>query len=730
MSAPPPPTASAIARAARWCFTHRAATIAAWVVALVVAGVLGSHAGREDSADFRLPGTESQRAYDLLAERFPAANGDADQIVFRAREGTLRAPGVRRDAQNALERVARVPGVAAVASPFADGAGGGAVSGDGRIALATVQYASTTDDIETEDLQAVQRAAFSARSPALQVEHGGPGAYASAQEGGSGFLVGLLAAIVVLGVVFGSVVAAGVPLVAALFPLGSTLFAIGLLSHVVDTPDFATQLAELIGLGVGVDYALLVLTRYRSEVALGRTRPDAIAVALDTAGRTVVFAAATVVIALLGLLLLGLSFLHGVALGAGLAVLLTMLSTLTLLPALLGVAGDRIERLRFRRRAAGATAGASAGWARWAGLVQRRPWPAALAGLAILLALGAPALGLRLGSSDASTDPAGSTTRAAHELIAGGFGPGVNGTFLVVAEGPRGAAPSSAALARTRATLRATPGVADVSPARRSRDGSVATFALTPATGPQDAATDALLDRLREDVVPRVERATQTTVLVGGLTATIADFSDVIAGKLPVFVGVVVLLSALLLLVAFRSVLVPRKAAAMHLLSIGAALGVVTLVFQDGVLAETLGVGTGPIEPFVPVLTFAIVFGLSMDYEVFLVSRMHEEFSRDRDASRAVRAGLAATGRTITAAAAIMVVVFAAFVLGDGRVIKMFGVGLAVAVLLDAVVIRCLLVPALMELMGRRAWWVPRRLERALPRVAIEPPRDPAAAPA
>jgi RND superfamily putative drug exporter len=552
----------------------------------------------------------------------------------------------------------------------------------------------------------------------------------SASQGSSTELFGLLAAAIVLMITFGSAIAAGVPLLSALFALGTTLGLVPVISHIVDTPDFAGQLAALIGLGVGIDYALIVVTRYRAEHARGLERDEALLVALDTAGRTVFFAGLTVIIALLGLLLLGLSFMQGASLASALAVLLVMSAALTLLPAVLSKAGDWIDRWRLplpgrhrrdvRAQAAAAATlpGESPAWARWTELVQRRPIPAIVVALAILLALAVPALHMRLGTSDAGLDPPGTTTRAAYDLIAKGFGPGTNGQFLLAVELPK---PGDAEAAkRVAQAVAGDPDVAVVTPPQLSPDGQVATIVLYAKTSPQDEATTQLLNRLRDERIPAVERDTGAKVFVGGATASQEDFTQVISDKLPLFVGIVVLLSALLLMAVFRSIFIPLKAALMNLLSIGAALGFVTLVFQDGFLAGALSVGTGPIESFVPVMLFAIVFGLSMDYEMFLMSRMHEEWLRTGDASRAVRNGLATTGRVITAAAAIMIVVFLSFGLGPERVIKEFGLSLAVAVLLDAVVIRCLLVPAIMELMGARAWWLPSWLDRRIPRLALE----------
>ena len=726
------PSRSLYARIARWCFSHRYSTIAVWVVIAVVISILAASAGTKKASSFRLPGTESQRAYELLQKHFPAQTGDSDQIVFAARTGTLRDGANRAAILKTLASVAKLPGVAAVTSPLAPG---GRLTKDARIGVGELRYAGTVgQDVEQQQLKAIQNRLLAGSSATLQVEQNGQGAEFARQGGGSAAeFIGIFAALIVLMITFGSFVAAFAPILSTILALAATLGGITLLSHVVDTPDFATQLASLIGLGVGIDYALFVLTRYRSELALGHERIDAVARALDTAGRTVFFAACTVIIALLGLLLLGLNFLQGVAVGAALSVLLTMAAALTLLPAFLRIAGARINGKRARKRIAAERAGEreaqaeGAGWARWSRFVQRRPWPVALFALVVLIALASPVLGLRLGSSDASVDPSDSTTHRAYDLIAKGFGPGVSGTFLVAVELPKTGAIAAAQPVAT--AISRDPGIVSVTPPIGSPDGAIATITAVPRTSPQQQATVDTLDRLRGQVIPRAERTTGTTVEVGGLTAGQEDFTSVVAGKLPLFVGVVVLLSALLLLAVFRSVFIPVKAAMMNLLSIGAALGVVTAVFQDGHGAGLLGIETGPIESFLPVLLFSIVFGLSMDYEVFLISRVHEEWERTKDASGSVMRGLATTGKVITAAASIMIVVFVSFGIAPDRVIKLFGLGLASAVFLDAVVIRCLLVPALMEIVGRRAWWLPGWLDRLVPRLALEAgPQAPAEA--
>jgi putative drug exporter of the RND superfamily len=729
---PPPATngrLGLIARIAGWSMRHRAASIAGWVVLLVgVMAVSQAAGGASYASNFSLAGTDSQRARDLLARDFPTQAGDEDQIVLAARHGTLTAPAVRRQAAPMLARVARSPHVTGVVSPFA-GDGARQVAADGRIAFATVSFDERANDLPKSAINHVISVAEGARSPQLRVELGGQ-AIEQAQQPplGVATAIGLGAAIVILLITFGSVVAMGLPILTALLGLGTGIGLIALASQVIDMPDFSTELAVMIGLGVGIDYSLFIVTRFRENFRAGDGVERSILTAMDTAGRAVVFAGVTVIIALLGMFALGVDFLYGVAIAASLGVLMTMVAALTVLPALLSRFGDRIGRVRSRARAERDPSDpGSTWWGRWALAIRRHPWRGALAGTALMLALAAPALGLRLGQSDAGNDAAGTTTRNAYDLLAEGFGPGFNGPLQAVVQLPRANDP--AALRRISATIGDTAGVASVSPPLLSARGETAVFNVYPASAPQDAATTDLVNHLRDDAVPPVAQRTGTTVLIGGPTATQIDFSHVLAGKLPLFIGIVVLLSALLLLVVFRSLVIPLQAAVMNLLSIGASLGAVVLIFQHGWLGGLIGVTGGPIEAFIPVFLFAIVFGLSMDYEVFLVSRIHEEWTRRRDASRAVVAGVSTTGRVITAAATIMVCVFLSFVTGDERVLKLFGLSLATAVFLDAFVVRSLLLPSVLELLGRSTWRLPAWLDRRLPHLAIdaEAARAPAA---
>ena len=764
---------------ARWSTTHRKYVLLGWVVLLFGVNALAQSAGTSYSNNFTLPNSGSQRAADLLQHSFPAQAGDRDTIVYKVSSGSVTDPAVRARMSAMFAEVAKLPHVAAVISPYAGAAAGKSISADGRIAFATVVFdekANLLPKSAAERVVKVARAAaISDPAHPLQVELGGQAIEATEQAGfGISTAVGLLAAIVILLLTFGSVVAMGLPIVTALFGLGTGLGVIALFTHVVDTPNFSSELAAMIGLGVGIDYALFILTRFREAYATpGPTfeNPrESVVQALDTAGRAVLFAGCTVVIALLGMMLLGVSFLYGVAISASIGVLLVMLASLTLLPALLSTFGARVARpsRRARRRAAAkAQKGAAVGaptqstaiatrqalpvaaattandstdiveggmWLRWSKFVQRKPWSIAIVSTLVMLAIAAPAMALRLGSSDASNDPANQTTHRAYELLAEGFGQGFNGPLLVVAKVPPSASKQAAAqgisqpsapgegkapVETLRAAIAATPGVVAVAPAKLNPAGNVATITVYPHSSPQAYATTQLVERLRNSVVPPIQARTGMAVYVGGVTAGAVDFATTLGHKLPLFIGVVVLLSALLLMVVFRSLVIPVQAAVMNLLSIGASLGVIVAIFQWGWFGGLFGVQQGPIESFIPVMLFAIVFGLSMDYEVFLVSRMHERWVRTGDDQRAVQEGLALTGRVVTAAAAIMVCVFLSFMLGEDRIIKEFGLSLASAVFLDALVIRCLLLPAVLTLVGARTWRIPSWLAW-LPRINIE----------
>jgi putative drug exporter of the RND superfamily len=732
---------------ARWSTTHRKYVVIAWILLLLVVNFVSQSVGASYSNNFTLPNSDAQRAADLLQKSFPVQAGDRDTIVYKTSPGSVLDPAVKARMTAMFAEVAKLPHVAAVISPYSGPSAGKAISADKQIAFATVVFnekANLLPKSAAERVVKVARGAEQSGRNPIQVELGGQAIEATQQPGfGISLAVGLLAAIVVLLLTFGSVIAMGLPIVTALFGLGTGLALIALFTHVVDTPNFSSELAAMIGLGVGIDYALFILTRFREAYATpGPTFHDSresVVQAIDTAGRAVLFAGSTVVIALLGMMLLGVEFLYGLAISASIGVLLVMLASLTLLPALLTIAGARVAAggRRARKRARVAAQAAEVGepaviggssttgtavkggaWIRWSKFVQRRPKTIAIAAALTMLLIAAPATALRLGSSDASNDPAGQTTHRAYELLAQGFGEGFNGPLLVVAKLPPGA--GQAGVASLTAAIAKTPDVASVAPAKLSPNGSVATITVYPSSSPQALATTELVSHLREKVVPPIAASTGLTVYVGGVTAGGVDFATTLSHKLPLFIGVVVLLSALLLLIVFRSLVIPLQAALMNLLSIGASLGVIVTVFQWGWLGKLTGIQPGPIEAFIPVLLFAIVFGLSMDYEVFLVSRMHERWTQTHEHSRSVAEGLALTGRVITAAAAIMVCVFLSFVSGEGRVIQQFGLSLASAVFLDALVVRCLLLPATLFLIGKATWWLPEWLSRMLPRVNIE----------
>jgi putative drug exporter of the RND superfamily len=707
---------------ARWCFRHKFRVLAIWVVALFVLGGLSAGAGSGYTDSFSLPGTESTTALNLLTDNFGSESTDTNQVVFAADDVT--APETRARIEKTLATIAKGPHVERVDSPFAQGAAARQISQDKTVAFANVHMDGEQPiaDVPKEAYDKLIATAEAARGDGLKVELGGSGIQQATQQpgGGPSEFIGFLAAAIVLAIAFGSLWATLLPLFTAVLALGCGLSLTGLLAHVIAIATFSPTLATLIGLGVGIDYSLFVVTRHRNAIKAGREPEAACARALNTSGRAVLFAGGTVIVALLGLFVLGVSFLNGVAIASAIVVLITMIAAVTLIPALLGMIGMKALSRRERRRLAeqGPRDPKLDGfWPRWARIVQEHRLPLAAGALVIMLALAVPALHLRLGSSDAGQDPPSSTTRKAYDLLAKGFGPGFNGTFQIVAKTPNGKA-DLPKVQQLQQALASTKGLAAVSPPVPSPNGKVALIEARPATAPQDEATSKLIDTLRDDVVPRASGGLQ--VYVGGLTAIFDDFAGVLTGKLPQFIFVIVLLGCLLLMIAFRSLLIPLTAAFMNLLAAGAAFGVVTLVFQDGFLAGPLGVGTGPIEAFLPVMMLAILFGLSMDYQVFLVSRMHEEWLRTEDNPHSVRIGQAATGRVITAAATIMIFVFSSFLLSGQRVIAEFGIGLASAVFLDAFILRTVLVPAIMHLIGVRNWWLPRGLDRALPRVAVE----------
>ncbi len=704
---------------ARACHRHRRLVLAGWLVAVVGLSVIASNVGDAFREGFQQQEQlESTRAFQLLEDVFPERAGDPGQLVVAAPQG-VDDVAVRERVEALLREIETVDHVTGTTSPYQP-EGARQIAPDGKVAYAEIQLDKRAGEIpqatadEITDIVDPGR-----RADGVQLELGGR-MFLIGEFGGTSELIGLAAAVLILLIAFGSVLAMGLPIITAIFGIGTGFAIVALASHVVTIPDFTTQLAAMLGLGVGIDYALFIVTRYRQGLHDGLDPERATVLAIDTAGRAVLFAGATVVISLCGLFLIGVSFITGMGLGAAVTVLVIMVASVTLVPAMLGFVGRNIDRLRLPGLHRRENATRTSVWFKWSRVVQARPLVAGIVGLALLLVLALPFLGLRLGFSDAGNQPTTDTTRRAYDLLSDGFGSGFNGPLLLAASTPDGVE----SLDSLVAALPDVPGVAGVSPPLANPAGDAAVIQVLPASSPQSERTEVLIERLRGDVIPDATQGTDATVLVGGFTASAVDVSDYLAQRLPVFVGGVLLFSFLLLLVVFRSVLVPIKAVVMNLLSIAAAYGVVVAVFQWGWFAGLLGVeSTGPIEPFIPMMLFAIVFGLSMDYEVFLLSRIREEYDRTGDNALAVADGLAATARVITAAAAIMVTVFASFVLGDFRVIKVMGIGLASAIFIDATLVRIVLVPATMELLGKANWWFPRWLEW-LPRLHVEAKPD------
>jgi RND superfamily putative drug exporter len=742
-----------------FCTRHRLSVVLGWLVALVVIGAVGNGVvGPKFSSRFEIPASESASGFEVLSEHFGnVGSGQTGALVFSSTM-PLSSPANRAAIEAAVANVDALDHVS-VASPFISGTN--AVSQNGRVAFATLNLDPALDQRELADLGRMIEEQLP-QSANLDIELAGQ-ALASVHPPASE-LIGLAFAVIILILAFGSVLAMGLSIGVAVVGVGIGASVVALVSNLTTVPDFATTLGAMLGIAVGIDYSLFILTRFRENRTLGYSDDDAIIAAMDTAGRAVLFAGATVVISLLGMLLIGLKFISGLGIGASIAVAVTMLASLTLLPACLSYAASKIETTRRRGIIAASLvalallgAGLSitpllfaaplaavvlvAGFAvpmlkrplqprrtkelretlayRWSRLIQRRPVASLLTAGLILMLLAAPVFSLRLGFSDEGNFPKDTTTRRAYDLLATGFGPGFNGPFVLT--GTLQQPSDIALLEQLRTAISADPGVVFVSPVQPSASGQAFVMQIIPTDSPQDQETVETVQRLRADVIPQAAPANSEVFLTGATAASI-DFTSYLTDRLVLFIAVVLLLSFLLLMMVFRSVLVPVKAVLMNVLSIAAAYGVVVAVFQWGWGSGLLNVEPAPIEPFVPMMMFAILFGLSMDYEVFLLSRVKEEYDRTLDPRSSVADGLAATARVITAAAAIMIVVFGAFLLEDTRIIKLFGVGLAVAVLLDATLVRMVLVPSTMELLGARNWWLPAFLERVLPHLNVEGP--------
>jgi putative drug exporter of the RND superfamily len=702
-----------LARLADLAYRRRGTVVLTWIVAAVVIIGLGSSLAGDYHADYNTPGSESKAASDLTERAFGGYSGQEIYVVWKDPAG-VSSPAAKRGMNAFFAEAEKIDDVEPPAPVR--------VSKDGTIATTTLPLTTRGWDVPKEDGERLIDAAEGNSAGGLAIKLGGEPIY-TAQESTSPEGIGFLGAAIVLLIAFGSLVAAGLPLTIALVGLGITSGGlIVLLANVIDVPNWTTAVSGLIGIGVGIDYSLLVLTRFRTAMKAGKDRHDAVVEAVTTAGRSVIIAGCTVVIAVLGLFLTGLPYMYGVAISASLAVLVVMVASITLLPALLSYLGPRVDRLRIPFLGRGLKEGREGGEspaARWSHAVQRRPWTAAIVATAVLLALAAPALGMRLGFPDAGNDPKDTMTRQAYDLISEGFGPGANGPLVIAAELPGPEAKGE--IETLAARLRKEEGVAYVAAPRIDSAGDAAVLTVVPTTSPQDSATTDLVKRLRGTVLPEVLGESNVTTQIGGVVPALEDQSEYIKDRMPIFIIGVVGLSFLLLLIAFHSPLISLKAAVMNLLSVSAAYGVMTLVAQGGAVGELIGIDHEvPVAPFMPVMMFAILFGLSMDYEVFLISRIREEYLVDGNTRRAVADGLAKTARVITAAAAIMVVVFLAFVASPEVFLKLFGIGLAAAIFLDATVVRMVLVPAVMQLLGPNNWWIPDWLERLLPRLDVE----------
>jgi RND superfamily putative drug exporter len=693
-----------IQRIGRASFRHPMVTVVAWLVGLALIVLSGSAVGSQFVSSGRMPGTDSQAAADLLKRSFPAAATDTATIVLQA-DTSLSRPSVKAVVGAFISRIDHIvrPGAVSVS----------AVSANGKTVLYDV--AMPDPKLKARDgsplidtvVRQLQDAAKGPRDHGMRVEFSG-GWFAGGSVPANSEAVGLTVAVLVLLLLFGSLIALGVTLLPALLAVLGSSGLVTLLTHVIPTPDVTTQVATMIGLGVGIDYALLMVARFRVELVTHEPEA-AFAITLRTAGRSVVLAGATVAVALLGMLLLRLDFIRGLAVGGAVAVLTAVLAALTLQPALMRWSAPSMTK---RVRARADRTQRVGRWERWGTLVVARPVAVFVTGLVIVSVLAIPALAMRLSYADASSDPAASTSHKAYVLTSQAFGPGFLGPLAIVVENP-----SRQGIEKLTRQLAAVPGIVEVAPAATSKDGTVAVLSAIPSTGPQTTQTEALVHRLRDVTIPK----SGVVAHIGGQTAGSIDFSELMRGRLPAFIGGVLLLSFIMLMLVFRSIMIPLQAVVLNLLSITAAFGVTVAIFQWGWFANLFGLAGGaPIDPWIPMLLFAIVFGLSMDYEVFLLSAIKERHDQTKDTNSAIVGGLSSTARIITAAAGIMVAVFGAFVTSDIRSVQLVGFGLAIAVLIDATVVRMLLVPSAMALVGRFNWWLPRLLADKLPHVKVE----------
>ena len=724
---------TALGRLAGACYDRRRTVLVLWILAIIGVTVVAQMVGTHFENKFTAGNTPSQQATNILQATFPTKSGDTADIVFHTTSPITTAAN-----QAAIDKVVAsvepLPWVQSVTSPFsAAGAHQIAQPSKGNIAFAQVQFTTDTADIPVPAIKKVITTAQAAAHQGFGVELGGaPISAAATAAPGPSEGIGITAAILIMLLAFGSVVAMGLPVITALAGLGIGVGLLELLTHVLTVPNFSPEMAAMIGIGVGIDYALFIVTRYRQGIFEGRDPRNAVVTSLMTSGRSVLFAGSTVVISLFGLFLIGQAYMIGLATACIAAVLMVLIAALTLLPAMLGFAGNAIDKLHVPRLLqTGGPPPPDGFWYRWSRFVQRRAWVTGALAVLVLVALALPLFSMRLAFTDAGNDPANLTTRQAYDLLAQGFGPGFNGP-LVIAAAMDGPADKPIVDRLQQAIAAHHDGIAFVAPAAFNEAGTGAVIVAYPTTSPQSSQTEALVQTLRNSVIPPVVRGTGVDAQVGGQTAASIDAANFLGHRLFVVIGAVLILSFILLMVVFRSLVLPLKAVIMNLFSVGAAYGVMVAVFQWGWAGRIIGIGeTGPIDPWIPVALFVILFGLSMDYEVFLLSRIREEWLRTKDNSLAVADGLAVTGRIITAAAAIMFCVFASFVIKDPlHILKVFGLGLATAVLVDATIVRMMLVPSIMEILGPVNWWMPAWMDRSIPKIGVEVTPDTVPVPA
>ncbi len=709
---------------ARWCFKNKYIVIGLWIIALVAISVATKQFGTKYADSFSLPNSGSTKALNLLSKVSTSQSGEVDTVVWRVKSGTVYDKENKAQINSLIHKISKTTQVASVSSPY-KAIGSTQISRNGKIAYSQVNWYAQFTKLNKQNVLNVVADVKNASNSKVESEIGGQAIEQSQQASTSNSEgIGIVAAAIVLLVAFGSVYAMSVPLITALMALGVGIGSIGLASHFLSISTFSPIIGALIGLGVGIDYALFIITRYRSGLIAGLSPEESAVKAINTAGRAVLFAGSTVCVALLGLLTVGISFLDGVGIAAAIVVAVTVVAAETLMPALLGVYKMRVitKKVRNKIKENGPIKDSEVTgiWAKNSNFVQKHSILVSVIALLIMLTLAIPFLSLRLGSSDAANDAAGTTTRKAYDLLSEGFGPGFNGPLELVAVVDNQDA--KIAFTNLAVKIKQLPGVVQVLEFPINPANNLGIIQVVPSTSPESIQTSDLIKKLNKSIIPQTVQGSNLEVYVGGETAIFNDFASVIGSKLPVFLAVIILLSFLILMVAFRSLLIPLTAAFMNVIAVAAAFGVVVAIFQWGWLSTLLHTGGGgPVESFLPVIMVAILFGLSMDYQVFLVSRMHEEWVHTKDNNKAVRLGQAETGRVITAAATIMICVFMSFIFEGQRVIAEFGIGLSVAVLLDAFVLRNFLVPALMHKFGKANWWIPEWLDKILPHLAVEP---------